>query len=89
LVGEKLDVIIGALRGDISKAAACHNTGVKRTTLIETLRVRWPRQIWTLKNPPGTASPNLSGNSRAALRNTQPQLPAQGPGSKYFIRSSH
>ncbi|MFZ1642718.1 MAG: recombinase family protein [Candidatus Contendobacter sp.] len=46
LVGEKLDVIIAALEGGMSKAAVCRNFGVKRTTLIETLaRVGWPESI--------------------------------------------
>ena len=43
IVGEKLDTIIAALDGGMSKAAVCRNFGVKRTTLIETLaRVDWP-----------------------------------------------
>jgi DNA invertase Pin-like site-specific DNA recombinase len=43
IVGEKLDAILGALEGGMSKAAVCRNFGVKRTTLIETLaRVGWP-----------------------------------------------
>ncbi len=43
IVGEKLDAILEALRGGMSKAAVCRNFGVKRTTLIETLaRVGWP-----------------------------------------------
>jgi DNA invertase Pin-like site-specific DNA recombinase len=42
IVGEKLDAIIAALDGGMSKAAVCRNFGVKRTTLIETLaRVGW------------------------------------------------
>jgi DNA invertase Pin-like site-specific DNA recombinase len=42
IVGEKLDAIIAALDGGMSKAAVCRNFGVKRTTLIETLaRVNW------------------------------------------------
>lgn len=42
IVGEKLDTIIAALDGGMSKAAVCRNFGVKRTTLIETLaRVDW------------------------------------------------
>jgi DNA invertase Pin-like site-specific DNA recombinase len=46
LDGEKLDVIIAALEGGMSKAAVCRNFGVKRTTLIETLaRVGWPESI--------------------------------------------
>jgi DNA invertase Pin-like site-specific DNA recombinase len=44
IAGEKLDAIIGALQGGMSKAAVCRNFGVKRTTLIETLaRVGWPK----------------------------------------------
>jgi len=43
IAGEKLDTIIVALKGGMSKAAVCRNFGVKRTTLIETLaRVGWP-----------------------------------------------
>jgi len=43
IVGEKLDAIIAALEGGMSKAAVCRNFGVKRTTLIETLaRIGWP-----------------------------------------------
>lgn len=43
IVGEKLDAIIAALDGGMSKAAVCRNFNVKRTTLIETLaRVGWP-----------------------------------------------
>ncbi len=43
IVGEKLEVILAALRGGMSKAAVCRNFGVKRTTLIDTLaRVGWP-----------------------------------------------
>jgi DNA invertase Pin-like site-specific DNA recombinase len=46
IVGEKLDAIIAALEGGMSKAAVCRNFGVKRTTLIETLaRVGWPESI--------------------------------------------
>ena len=37
ITGEKLDAIIAALDGGMSKAAVCRNFGVKRTTLIETL----------------------------------------------------
>ncbi|MBO9777308.1 recombinase family protein, partial [Xanthomonas phaseoli pv. dieffenbachiae] len=37
IVGEKLEAIIAALNGGMSKAAVCRNFGVKRTTLIETL----------------------------------------------------
>ena len=43
IVGEKLEAILAALRGGMSKAAACRAFGVKRTTLLETLaRVGWP-----------------------------------------------
>jgi DNA invertase Pin-like site-specific DNA recombinase len=43
IVGEKLSAIIAALNNGMSKAAVCRNSGVKRTTLIETLaRVGWP-----------------------------------------------
>jgi DNA invertase Pin-like site-specific DNA recombinase len=35
---EKLDAIVESLRGGMSKAAVCRTFGVKRTTLIETLR---------------------------------------------------
>ena len=43
IVGEKLEAILAALNGGMSKAAVCRNFGVKRTTLIETLaRVGWP-----------------------------------------------
>ncbi|MEW9907093.1 MAG: recombinase family protein (plasmid) [Candidatus Symbiodolus clandestinus] len=39
---EKLDAIIAALETGMSKAAACRNFGVKRSTLIETLaRIGW------------------------------------------------
>ena len=42
ITGAKLDAIIAALNGGMSKAAVCRNFGVKRTTLIETLaRVGW------------------------------------------------
>jgi len=45
---EKLDAILAALDGGMSKAAACRNFGVKRTTLIETLaRVGWPASTRT------------------------------------------
>lgn len=50
IVGEKLDAIIAALDGGMSKAAVCRNFGVKRTTLIETLaRFNW-------KGPLGASS---------------------------------
>lgn len=43
ITGEKLDVILAALDGGMSKAAVCRNFEVKRTTLIETLaRIGWP-----------------------------------------------
>ena len=43
ITGEKLDAIVAALDGGMSKAAVCRNFGVKRTTLIETLaRIAWP-----------------------------------------------
>ena len=35
--GEKLDAVLTALNGGMSKAAVCRNFGVKRTTLLETL----------------------------------------------------
>ena len=42
IIGEKLDAVVAALAGGMSKAAVCRNFGVKRTTLIETLaRVGW------------------------------------------------
>lgn len=48
ITGEKLDAILAALDGGMSKAAACRNFGVKRTTLIETLaRVGWPASTRT------------------------------------------
>jgi DNA invertase Pin-like site-specific DNA recombinase len=37
ITGEKLEAIIDALQGGMSKAAVCRNFAVKRTTLIETL----------------------------------------------------
>ncbi|MFH1602294.1 MAG: recombinase family protein [Pseudomonadota bacterium] len=37
IVGEKLEAVIAAINGGMSKAAVCRNFGVKRTTLIETL----------------------------------------------------
>lgn len=44
IAGEKLDAILSALQGGMSKAAVCRNFGVKRTTLIETLaRMGWPK----------------------------------------------
>ena len=43
IVGEKLDAILTALNGGMSKAAVCRNFSVKRTTLIDTLaRLGWP-----------------------------------------------
>ncbi len=42
ITGGRLDGIIAALNGGMSKAAVCRNFGVKRTTLIETLaRIGW------------------------------------------------
>ncbi len=42
ITGEKLDAILAALDGGMSKSAVCRNFEVKRTTLIETLaRVGW------------------------------------------------
>jgi len=42
IVGEKLEAILAALDGGMSKAAVCRNFGVKRSTLIDTLaRVGW------------------------------------------------
>ncbi|OQS32969.1 resolvase [Chromobacterium haemolyticum] len=47
---EKLETILAALDGGMSKAAVCRNFGVKRTTLIETLaRIGWAG--------PGSANP--------------------------------
>lgn len=41
--GEKLDAVLAALNGGMSKAAVCRNFCVKRTTLLETLaRIREP-----------------------------------------------
>ena len=37
IVGEKLEAVIAALKGGMSKAAVCRNFGVRRTTLIDTL----------------------------------------------------
>jgi DNA invertase Pin-like site-specific DNA recombinase len=43
---EKLDAIVAALEGGMSKAAVCRSFGVKRTTLIETLaRIGWPSKV--------------------------------------------
>lgn len=45
IVGEKLDAILAALRGGMSKAAVCRNFGVKRTTsrnLISLITPAWP-----------------------------------------------
>ena len=44
--GEKLETIVEALNGGMSKAAVCRNFSVTRTTLIETLhRVGWVEAI--------------------------------------------
>jgi DNA invertase Pin-like site-specific DNA recombinase len=46
--GEKLDAVLAALKGGMSKAAVCRNFGVKRTTLLETLaRIGEPHLIAT------------------------------------------
>ncbi len=46
ITGEKLDAIIAALDGGMSKAGVCRNFGVRRTTLIETLsRAGWPPAV--------------------------------------------
>ncbi len=37
IAGEKLEAILAALNGGMSKAAVCRSFGVKRTTLIDTL----------------------------------------------------
>jgi len=37
ITGEKLDSIVAALNGGMSKASVCRTFGVKRTTLIETI----------------------------------------------------
>ncbi|QZY66552.1 recombinase family protein (plasmid) [Providencia rettgeri] len=37
ITGEKLDAIVAALQGGMTKAAICRNFGVKRSTLIDTL----------------------------------------------------
>ncbi|MBU2733106.1 recombinase family protein [Acidithiobacillus ferridurans] len=43
ITGEKLEMVIAALEGGMSKAAVCRNFAIKRTTLIETLaRAGWP-----------------------------------------------
>ena len=47
--GEKLDAIIAALNGGMSKAAVCRNFSVRRTTLIETLA----RVGWSASSSPG------------------------------------
>ena len=50
ITGEKLDAIIAALDGGMSKAGVCRNFGVRRTTLIETLsRVGWPAATGTVQ----------------------------------------
>ena len=59
IVGEKLDAILAALDGGMSKAAVCRNFGVKRTTLIETLaRVGWPASspLWDVAPWPTSGS---------------------------------
>jgi DNA invertase Pin-like site-specific DNA recombinase len=37
IAGEKLEAVLAALDGGMSKAAVCRNFGIKRTMLIETL----------------------------------------------------
>ena len=55
ITGEKLDAIVAALDGGMSKAAVCRNFGVKRTTLIETLaRSGWPGRL--ANQPPRDAA---------------------------------
>ena len=50
ITGEKLDAILAALGSGMSKAAACRNFEVKRTTLIETLaRIDWPKVTGALQ----------------------------------------
>lgn len=62
ITGEKLDAILTALEGGMSKAAVCRNFEVKRTTLIETLaRVGWPQAVAEQiqhKKVPDSGSPN-------------------------------
>ena len=42
IAGEKLEAVLAAMDGGMSKAAVCRNFGVKRTMLIETLkRLGW------------------------------------------------
>lgn len=42
IVDEKLEAILAALNGGMSKAAVCRNFGVKRSTLMDTLaRIGW------------------------------------------------
>jgi DNA invertase Pin-like site-specific DNA recombinase len=50
IVDEKLDAILAALNGGMSKAAVCRNFGVKRSTLIDTLA----RIGWSGPSPSGT-----------------------------------
>jgi len=48
IAGEKLETILAALNGGMSKSAVCRNFAVKRTTLIETLaRMGWPNALST------------------------------------------
>lgn len=52
IAGEKLEAIIAALDGGMSKAAVCRNFEVKRSTLIDTLkRVGWPSLRRSGANP--------------------------------------
>ncbi|HGJ5900007.1 recombinase family protein [Arsenophonus apicola] len=60
ITGEKLDAIISALDGGMSKAAVCRNFGVKRTTLIDTLkRIGWPSQVSTDVDNPSECSETI------------------------------
>lgn len=60
ITGEKLDAIISALDGGMSKAAVCRNFGVKRTTLIDTLkRIGWPSQASKDGNHPPECSEKI------------------------------
>ena len=50
ITGEKLETILTALNGGMSKAAICRNFGVKRTTLIDTLA----RHASTIESAPNS-----------------------------------
>jgi len=47
IAGEKLEAVLAALNGGMSKAAVCRNFGVKRTTLLETLARRGEPHVAT------------------------------------------